>query len=88
MYQLQFALCFNMPFRIVYFTLKCYCIYMLHMIFFSTEYHRIAANSQVVLLVLEVHAGIARDVQHFRHLVVFLIHSFHSDHMLLEKYGI
>ncbi|KAI0492962.1 hypothetical protein KFK09_027238 [Dendrobium nobile] len=44
-------------------------------------------RSEVVLLVLEVHARIAKDMQHFRHLVVFLIHRFHSDHMLLEKRG-
>lgn len=44
-------------------------------------------SDEVVLLVLEVHAGIAKDVQHFHHLVVFLIHSFHSDHVLLEKRG-
>lgn len=44
-------------------------------------------SDEVVLLVLEIHACIARDVQHFRHLVVYLIHSFHSDNMLLEKRG-
>ncbi|PKA55629.1 Protein VAC14 like [Apostasia shenzhenica] len=44
-------------------------------------------SDEVVLLVLEVHARIAEDAQHFRHLVVFLIQSFHSDHMLLEKRG-
>ncbi|KAK8923988.1 hypothetical protein KSP39_PZI019579 [Platanthera zijinensis] len=44
-------------------------------------------SDEVVLLVLEVHACIAKDVQHFRHLVVYLIHSFQSDNMLLEKRG-
>ena len=41
--------------------------------------------SKVVLLVLEVHAGIAKDPQHFRHLIVFLIHNFRSDSSLLER---
>lgn len=36
---------------------------------------------------LEVHACIAKDAQHFRHLVVYLIHNFRSDHILLEKYA-
>lgn len=40
---------------------------------------------QVVLLVLEVHACIAEDPQHFRQLVVFLVHNFQLDHSLLEK---
>ncbi|KAJ6848298.1 protein VAC14-like protein isoform X1 [Iris pallida] len=44
-------------------------------------------SDEVVLLVLEVHAGIAKDAKHFRHLVVFLIRNFRSDHMLLEKRG-
>ncbi|XP_020257176.1 protein VAC14 homolog isoform X2 [Asparagus officinalis] len=44
-------------------------------------------SDEVVLLVLEVHACIAKDAQHFRHLVVFLIHNFRSDHLLLEKRG-
>lgn len=41
----------------------------------------------MVLLVLEVLACIAKDAPHFRHLVVFLIHNFRSDHSLLEKYA-
>ncbi|KAJ6845055.1 protein VAC14-like protein isoform X1 [Iris pallida] len=44
-------------------------------------------SDEVVLLVLEVHACIAKDAQHFRHLVVFLIHNFRSNNMLLEKRG-
>ncbi|KAM4108945.1 hypothetical protein ACJW30_03G085200 [Castanea mollissima] len=41
----------------------------------------------VVLLVLDVHAGIAKDPQHFRQLVVFLVHTFRVDNSLLEKRG-
>ncbi|XP_043706317.1 protein VAC14 homolog [Telopea speciosissima] len=44
-------------------------------------------SDEVVLLVLEVHACIARDAPHFRHLVVFLVHNFRVDHSLLEKRG-
>ncbi|KAK7843206.1 protein vac14 like protein [Quercus suber] len=44
-------------------------------------------SDEVVLLVLEVHAGIAKDPQHFRHLVVFLVHTFRIDNSLLEKRG-
>ncbi|KAI3413026.1 Vac14_Fig4_bd domain-containing protein [Psidium guajava] len=42
---------------------------------------------EVVLLVLEVHARIAEDLQHFRQLVVFLVHNFRVDKNLLEKRG-
>ncbi|KAF8021139.1 hypothetical protein BT93_G1540 [Corymbia citriodora subsp. variegata] len=42
---------------------------------------------EVVLLVLEVHACIAKDTQHFRQLVVFLVHNFRVDKNLLEKRG-
>ncbi|KAI4302129.1 hypothetical protein MLD38_037913 [Melastoma candidum] len=42
---------------------------------------------EVVLLVLEVHACIAEDPQHFRQLVVFLVHNFRVDGVLLEKRG-
>ncbi|XP_048428893.1 protein VAC14 homolog isoform X2 [Pyrus x bretschneideri] len=45
------------------------------------------ASDQVVLLVLEVHACIAKDPQHFHQLVVFLVHNFHVDNSLLEKRG-
>ncbi|KAJ0240494.1 Protein VAC14 [Hirschfeldia incana] len=45
------------------------------------------SSDDVVLLVLEVHAGIAKDPQHFRHLIVFLIHSFRADSSLLERRG-
>ncbi|KAH0924045.1 hypothetical protein HID58_024063, partial [Brassica napus] len=45
------------------------------------------SSDDVVLLVLEVHAGIAKDPQHFRHLIVFLIHNFRSDSSLLERRG-
>lgn len=41
---------------------------------------------QVVLLVLEVHACIARDAPQFRQLVVYLMHNFRVDHSLLEKW--
>ncbi|PHT34329.1 Protein VAC14 -like protein [Capsicum baccatum] len=44
-------------------------------------------SDEVVLLVLEVHACIAEDPQHFRQLVVFLVHNFQLDHSLLEKRG-
>ncbi|CAI0432074.1 unnamed protein product [Linum tenue] len=45
------------------------------------------ASDEVVLLVLEVHACIAKDPQHFRQLVVFLMHNFRIDNSLLEKRG-
>ncbi|KAK1384501.1 hypothetical protein POM88_022236 [Heracleum sosnowskyi] len=41
----------------------------------------------VVLLVLKVHAVIAREPKHFRQLVVFLVHNFRIDNSLLEKRG-
>ncbi|XP_010916213.1 protein VAC14 homolog [Elaeis guineensis] len=44
-------------------------------------------SDEVVLLVLEVHACIAKDDQHFRHLVIYLVHNFRNDRMLLEKRG-
>ncbi|KAM7254804.1 hypothetical protein ACFE04_020045 [Oxalis oulophora] len=44
-------------------------------------------SDEVVLLVLEVHACIAKDPQHFRQLLVFLIHNFRIDLPLLEKRG-
>ncbi|WJX48434.1 PtdIns(3,5)P(2) sythesis regulation factor [Trifolium repens] len=44
-------------------------------------------SDEVVLLVLEVHACIAKDPQHFRQLVVFLMHNFRIDNSLLEKRG-
>ncbi|XP_027772940.1 protein VAC14 homolog isoform X1 [Solanum pennellii] len=44
-------------------------------------------SDEVVLLVLKVHACIAEDPQHFRQLVVFLVHNFQLDHSLLEKRG-
>ncbi|KAH9320795.1 hypothetical protein KI387_015434, partial [Taxus chinensis] len=44
-------------------------------------------SDEVVLLVLEVHACIARELQHFRHLVVFLVHHFRMDNSLLENRG-
>lgn len=40
---------------------------------------------QVVLLVLEVHACIAKDPHHFHQLVVFLVHNFRVDNSLLER---
>ncbi|PON81799.1 Vacuole morphology and inheritance protein [Trema orientale] len=44
-------------------------------------------SDEVVLLVLEVHACIAKDPQHFRQLVVFLVHHFRNDDSLLQKRG-
>ncbi|KAM7271617.1 hypothetical protein ACFE04_030831 [Oxalis oulophora] len=44
-------------------------------------------SDEVVLRVLEVHACIAKDPEHFRQLVVFLVQSFRTDHSLLEKRG-
>ncbi|KAG9153179.1 hypothetical protein Leryth_024073 [Lithospermum erythrorhizon] len=44
-------------------------------------------SDEVVLLVLDVHACIAKDPQHFRHLVVFLVETFRVDNSLLEKRG-
>ncbi|XP_019432672.1 PREDICTED: protein VAC14 homolog isoform X2 [Lupinus angustifolius] len=44
-------------------------------------------SDAVVLLVLDVHACIAKDPQHFRQLVVFLVHNFRVDNSLLEKRG-
>ncbi|TXG57046.1 hypothetical protein EZV62_018359 [Acer yangbiense] len=44
-------------------------------------------SDEVVLLVLEVHACIAKDLQHFRQLVIFLVHNFRIDNSLLEKRG-
>ncbi|RZC74862.1 hypothetical protein C5167_050339 [Papaver somniferum] len=44
-------------------------------------------SDEVVLLVLEVHACIARDAPQFRQLVVYLMHNFRVDHSLLEKRG-
>ncbi|CAL5215232.1 unnamed protein product [Lathyrus oleraceus] len=44
-------------------------------------------SDEVVLLVLDVHACIAKDPQHFRQLVVFLMHNFRIDNSLLEKRG-
>ncbi|CAN0871727.1 Protein VAC14 homolog [Linum grandiflorum] len=44
-------------------------------------------SDEVVLLVLEIHACIAKDPQHFRQLVVFLMHNFRIDNSLLEKRG-
>ncbi|KAI3825149.1 hypothetical protein L1987_06625 [Smallanthus sonchifolius] len=44
-------------------------------------------SDQVVLLVLEVHAAIAKDQHNFRQLLVFLVHKFRTDHDLLERRG-
>ncbi|XP_076885337.1 protein VAC14 homolog [Bidens hawaiensis] len=44
-------------------------------------------SDQVVLLVLEVHACIAKDQQNFSQLLVFLVHKFRTDDALLEKRG-
>ncbi|KAJ0717947.1 putative vacuole morphology and inheritance protein [Helianthus annuus] len=45
------------------------------------------SSDQVVLLVLEVHACIAEDQYNFRQLIVFLVHKFQTDKVLLEKRG-
>ncbi|KAG5038086.1 hypothetical protein JHK86_018926 [Glycine max] len=45
------------------------------------------SSVEVVLLVLDVHACIARDPHLFRQLVVFLVHNFQLDNFLLEKHG-
>ncbi|CAK9146249.1 unnamed protein product [Ilex paraguariensis] len=42
---------------------------------------------EVVLMVLEVHACIAKDPQHFCQLLVFLVHNFRVNNSLLEKRG-
>ncbi|KAK1651929.1 hypothetical protein QYE76_069734 [Lolium multiflorum] len=44
-------------------------------------------SDAVVLLVLEVHARIAEESHHFRHLVSYLIRTFHNNHVLLERRG-
>ncbi|BBN11519.1 vacuole morphology and inheritance protein 14 [Marchantia polymorpha subsp. ruderalis] len=44
-------------------------------------------SDEVVLLVLEVQACIARDPNNFRHLMVFLVHRFKTVPGLLEKRG-
>ncbi|CAO2828536.1 unnamed protein product [Amaranthus hypochondriacus] len=45
------------------------------------------SSDEVVLLVLEVHACIAKDTEHFRNLLVYLLDAFQNDHSLLEKRG-
>ncbi|XP_022995157.1 protein VAC14 homolog [Cucurbita maxima] len=45
------------------------------------------SSDKVVLLVLDVHACIAKDQQHFRQLVVFLVQNFRINNSLLEKRG-
>ncbi|TYI97853.1 hypothetical protein E1A91_D01G172200v1 [Gossypium mustelinum] len=45
------------------------------------------SSDEVVLLVLDIHACIARDPQHFHQLIVFLVHNFRVDHSLLERRG-
>ncbi|KAH6792684.1 ARM repeat superfamily protein [Perilla frutescens var. hirtella] len=42
---------------------------------------------EVVLLVLEVHACIAKDEKHFHDLIVYLVQNFRDDNSLLEKRG-
>ncbi|CAI9779134.1 unnamed protein product [Fraxinus pennsylvanica] len=44
-------------------------------------------SDEVVLLVLDVHACIAKDDEHFHHLIVYLIQNFRVDNSLLEKRG-
>ncbi|KHG02155.1 Protein VAC14 [Gossypium arboreum] len=55
----------------------------LHWISTLLDRHR----AEVVLLVLDIHACIARDPLHFRQLIVFLVHNFRVDHSLLERRG-
>nr|KJB78182.1 hypothetical protein B456_012G182400 [Gossypium raimondii] len=45
------------------------------------------SSDEVVLLVLDIHACIAQDPQHFSQLVVFLVQNFRIDHSLLERRG-
>ncbi|CAO2829981.1 unnamed protein product [Amaranthus hypochondriacus] len=45
------------------------------------------SSDEVVLLVLEVHACIAKDSVHFRNLLVYLLKNFQDDLSLLEKRG-
>ncbi|XP_074353972.1 protein VAC14 homolog isoform X2 [Apium graveolens] len=47
----------------------------------------LAPLAKVVLLVLEVHAVIAREPKYFRQLAVYLVHNFCIDNSLLEKRG-
>lgn len=42
---------------------------------------------EVVLLVLEVHACVAREAPYFHRLIIFLLHNFQMDRLLLEKRG-
>ncbi|KAI3466945.1 hypothetical protein Pfo_023608 [Paulownia fortunei] len=44
-------------------------------------------SDEVVLLVLEVHACIAKDDKHFNQLIVYLVQNFRVDISLLEKRG-
>ncbi|KAK6122422.1 hypothetical protein DH2020_043864 [Rehmannia glutinosa] len=44
-------------------------------------------SDEVVLLVLEVHACIAKDEKHFDQLIIYLIQNFRVDNSLLEKRG-
>ncbi|KAK4423388.1 protein VAC14 [Sesamum alatum] len=44
-------------------------------------------SDEVVLLVLEVHACIAKDEKHFHQLIVYLVQNFRVDNSLLEKRG-
>ncbi|KAL0326842.1 UNVERIFIED_CONTAM: protein VAC14 [Sesamum angustifolium] len=44
-------------------------------------------SDEVVLLVLEVHACIAKDDKHFHQLTVYLVQNFRVDNSLLEKRG-
>ncbi|GFP83563.1 protein vac14 homolog [Phtheirospermum japonicum] len=44
-------------------------------------------SDEVVLLVLEVHACIAKDEKHFDQLIVYLVQNFQVDNSLLEKRG-
>ncbi|CAM6095577.1 unnamed protein product [Calypogeia fissa] len=44
-------------------------------------------SDEVVLLVLDIQAFIARDPQHFRYLMVFIVKQFRESHSLLERRG-
>ncbi|KAL6543856.1 PtdIns(3,5)P(2) sythesis regulation factor [Orobanche gracilis] len=44
-------------------------------------------SDEVVLLVLEIHALIAKDEKHFDQLIIYLIQNFQVDNSLLEKRG-
>lgn len=71
----------------IYFSCLKQCLQFLNDIFDTLLKALSDPSDEVVLLVLDVHACIAKDPQHFRQLVVFLMHNFRIDNSLLEKRG-